>query len=69
MKLYEDVPVGAELIWLANPEKGRESDDDEIAEFYDEEGTEITQVPGSRTITVSAWLNKGVKYSPVIAVR
>ena len=69
ISLDEDTPEGAELVWLAFAEKGKESDDDEIAEFYNEEGEEITKVPASRKITVSAWLNKGVKYSPIIAVR
>ena len=69
ISLDEDTPEGDELVWLAFAEKGKESDDDEIAEFYNEEGEEITKVPASRKITVSAWLNKGVKYSPIIAVR
>ena len=68
-ELFDYVPEGAELVWLAFAEEGKASDDDEIAEFYDDEGTEITRVPKSHKITVSAWLNKGVKYSPVIAVR
>ena len=69
ISLDEDTPEGDELVWLAFAENGKESDDDEIAEFYNEEGEEITKVPASRKITVSAWLNKGVKYSPIIAVR
>lgn len=69
VELYDDVPEGAELVWLAFPEEGKESDDDEIAEFYDPNGKEITRVPAGHRITVAPWLNKGVKYSPVIAVR
>ena len=69
VELYDDIPEGAELVWLAFPEKGKESDDDEIAEFYDEDGKEITRVPKNLKITVAPWLNKGIKYSPVIAVK
>ncbi len=69
-ELSNDVPVGAKLIWLANPEDGKSSSDDEIAEFYDGgTGEEISDVPEKRKITVSAWLNKGVIYSPAIAVK
>ena len=67
--LYVDVPAGSRLFWLAFAEEGKESDDDEIAEFYDESGAEIVAVPENGKISVSAWLNKGVKYSPVIAVK
>ena len=69
VELFDDVPDGAELVWLAFPEKGKESDDDEIAEFYDEDGKEITRVPKNLKITVAPWLNAGVKYLPVIAVQ
>ena len=67
--LYENIPEGAELLWLAYPEESGKSEDDEIAEFYDEAGAEILTVPSSRKIVVSAWLNEGVKYCPVIAVK
>lgn len=67
--LYDNVPEGAKIFWLAYPEEGGKSEDDEIAEFYDGTGAEIDTVPSSRKITVSAWLNEGVKYYPVIAVK
>ena len=67
--LYENIPEGAELLWFAYPEESGKSDDDEIAEFYDEAGAEILTVPSSRKIVVSVWLNEGVKYCPVIAVK
>ena len=35
----------------------------------DEAGNEITAVPESRKIILSVWLNKGVNYSPAIAVK
>ncbi|MBQ3654489.1 MAG: putative Ig domain-containing protein, partial [Synergistaceae bacterium] len=63
----DDVPEDSELIYLANSDQP--SSDDEIAEFFDETGGEISLVPKSRKFTVSVWLNKGVIYSPRIAVR
>ena len=67
--LSENAPEGAKLVWLAYPDEAGKSEDDEIAEFYDEAGAEILTVPSSRKITVSVWLNEGVKYHPVIAVK
>ena len=69
VELSSDVPVGAKLIWLALAEEGKSSEDDTIAEFYDDTGAETAEVPDNRKITVSAWFNEGVKYSPVIAVK
>ena len=63
----DDVPEGLELLYIANSDNP--SEDDEIAEFYDDTGTEISVVPESRNITVSVWLNEGVTYSPEIAVK
>ena len=65
--LSEDVPAGAELMYIANSEKP--SDDDKIAEFYDDTGKEITCVPESRKIIVSVWLNSGIVYEPALAVK
>ena len=70
VELYEEIESGAELIWLAFPKDSEPSDDDEIAEFYDgETGEEITTLPASHLITVSVWLNEGITYAPVIAVK
>ena len=69
VELDESVETGAKLIWFAFPKNKESSSDDEIAEFYDESGKEITSVPESHKITVSAWLNEGVTYEPVIAVK
>ena len=65
--LSDDVEIGAKLIWLSGSDTP--SDDDRIAEFYDDEGKETETVPESRNITVSAWLNSGRKYKPAIAVK
>ena len=69
VELDEDAETGAELIWLAFPKDYETTSDDEISEFYDESGEEITSVPESRKITVSAWLTEGITYEPVIAVK
>ena len=67
VEISADIEAGRELIWLACSEKP--SEDDEIAEFYDIDGAEISAVPESHKITVSAWLNENIIYSPVIAVK
>lgn len=66
VKLYDDIPEGAKLIWFAFPD--RVTTDEDIAEFYDDTGAEIEVVPASREVSVSAWLNDGIIYRPVIAV-
>lgn len=53
-------------MWLAN--SSEPSDDDEIADFFDSEGTPIEAVPADRKITISVWLNPDSKYEPAIAV-
>ena len=65
--LSDEAPEGAELLYLANADEP--SEDDDIAEFYDDTGTETSVVPESRNITVSIWLNEEVTYSPVIVVK
>ena len=67
LTLSNDIPAGLELIYLANSDNP--SDDDNIAEFFDDEGNEIYAVPEDRRIIISIWLNKGVIYSPAVAVK
>ncbi len=64
--LSDDIPANSKLIWRAN--SSSPSSDDEIAEFYDEDGAPINEVPDNKLITVSSWLNKNVIYQPVILV-
>ena len=64
--LSDDIPAKSKLIWRAN--SSNPSSDDEIAEFYDEDGAPINEVPDNKLITVSSWLNKNVIYRPVILV-
>ena len=65
--LSDDVPQGAELVYVANSDSP--SDDDEIAEFFDAEGEPITAVPENRLITLSVWLNPHALYKPIIAIK
>lgn len=62
--LADDAPEGWKLLYMAGSDDP--SDDDEIAEFYDESGEEIFTVPEGREITVSVWLNPGTVYKPRI---
>ena len=66
VRLSDDVPVGAKLVWLAN--SAEPSDDDIIAEFYTSDGEDTAHVPENRIITVSAWLNTKRIYTPAIAI-
>ena len=65
--LPDYVPEGSELVYIANSDSP--SDDDEIAEFYDDEGNEISGVPESRKITISIWLNPERIYNPAIGIK
>ena len=67
IELDEQIQSGRKLFYFAFSDK--ESDDDEISEFYNISGEEIQNVPDEKIITVSAWLNSGVIYRPVIAVK
>lgn len=74
-ELSGNVRTGAKLIWhpfmreSVNPsEYANASDSDENAVwFYDDEGREITEVPENHKIKVSAYLEEGKTYAPVIA--
>ena len=67
LELPDYVPEDSELVYAANSESP--SDDDDIAEFFDDTGEEISAVPASRKIIISIWLNEGVIYKPVIVVK
>ncbi|MBR4196686.1 MAG: putative Ig domain-containing protein [Synergistaceae bacterium] len=68
LTLSADAHEGDELIYIANSDNP--SDDDDIAEFYDDTGAEILPplVPENRRITIGIWLNPDTIYNPVIAV-
>ena len=67
VELNENAPEGAELVWFAFPSTA--TTDDDIVDFYDEAGASVEGVPASHKIIASPWLNEGVTYAPVIAVK
>ena len=69
--LDENAPIGAKLFYFANASSSEENpnDDDEIIDFADESGQEISEVPDNRSIIASPWLNPNTSYKPVIAVK
>ena len=69
VSLDEAAAEGAELVWFAFPRNAENTEDDSIAEFYDEAGAEIYAVPESKKVVVSPWLEAEVTYAPVIAVK
>ena len=56
------------MVYLPFPKDAEETDDDKIADFYDEAGAPIEEVPAGKNITVAPWLRAGVTYEPVIVV-
>ena len=62
-----DVPDGL-LVWRETPD-AEDSSESENAIFLDDDGEVILTVPENRSITVSAWLEPGKMYEPVIMVK
>ena len=69
VEIAHEIETGTELKWLACSQNAEPSEDDEIAEFYDVDGAEISVVPENHKITVSAWLNENIIYEPLIIVK
>lgn len=67
VELIEDAPEGAKLVYIPFPKNAAETEDDKIADFYDEDGADIKTVPAAKNITVAPWFRAGVTYEPVIA--
>ena len=65
--LSDDTYTGKELFYLAG--SNEPSEDDTIAEFYDDTGSPISTVPENKIITVSVWLRKNIIYTPSIAIK
>ena len=62
--MSDDVPEGL-LVWR----EAIDAEDSEEAIFFDEDGEEITSVPESRSVIVSAWLETGKVYEPVLMIK
>ncbi|MBR1657952.1 MAG: hypothetical protein IJ697_05755 [Synergistaceae bacterium] len=72
VKLSPDIPEGSPLVWhpfmrSAENSLSAAEDPNSPAEFYDKNGGVITEVPSNKTINLSAWLEAGKTYAPVIA--
>ncbi|MBR2209457.1 MAG: putative Ig domain-containing protein [Synergistaceae bacterium] len=67
--LEPEIEEGKELSWFAFAKNREKNSDDEIAEFYDTDGNEITKTTAEHKILISVWLNAGDVYEPVIAVK
>ena len=67
--LDPEIGEGRELVWFAFARNRNKNDDDEIAEFFNLEGEEITKTTSENAVLISVWLNEGDVYAPVIAVK
>ena len=68
VELDEDAPEGEKMVYVPFPKDVEETEDDRIADFYDEAGAAIEEVPEGKNIVVAPWLRADVVYQPVIAV-
>ena len=68
VKISDDIEPERELKYFAFPDS-EPDEDDEIAEFYDSDGEEVTVLPEDHDLTVDAWFSKEKVYEPVIAVK
>ena len=69
VSLDVNVPVNGRLVWHSFPDGENDENDEENAVFLDEEGEVIERVPETYSVTVSAWLEPGIIYEPIIAVK
>ena len=71
VKISDDVPAGYSLVWhpftRTNTPAEVENAANDYAVFYDSEGSIITEVPADKIVNVSAWLEAGKLYAPVIS--
>jgi len=67
--LEPEIEADKELFYFAFAQNREKNSDDEIAEFFDIDGNEITKTTDKHKILISVWLNSGDIYAPVIAVK
>ena len=73
--LSSDVQPGATLVWhpfvrtSASASASEVEDSASQATFYNKNGSEVETVPADRTISVSAYLEAGKTYAPVISTK
>ena len=69
VELYEDITDG-ELVLFKFPVEDEEPDAQEnVTLFFDSEGNEITNAPEDNLVTVSVYLEAGIIYEPVLAIK
>ncbi|MBQ6418637.1 MAG: putative Ig domain-containing protein, partial [Synergistaceae bacterium] len=69
VSLDVNAPVDGLLVWHSFPNGEDDENDAENAVFLNEDGETIERVPETYSVTVSAWLEPGIIYEPIIAVR
>ena len=69
VSLDVNAPEGGLLVWHSFPDGEDDEKDVENAVFLDEDGEVIERVPETYSVTVSAWLEPGIIYEPIIAVK
>ena len=73
VRISDDVPAGWLLVWNAftrgsavNALSMRDAEDDNV-QFTDSDGHITITVPDNRVVNISAWLDAGVVYAPVLS--
>ncbi len=69
VSLDVNAPEGGLLVWHSFPYGEDDDGDSDKAVFLDETNDVIERVPETYSVTVSAWLEPGIIYEPVIAVK
>ena len=69
VSLDVNAPVDGLLVWHSFPNGEDDENDAENAVFLDETNEVIERVPESYSVTLSAWLEPGIIYEPIIAVK
>ncbi|MBQ6418992.1 MAG: hypothetical protein IJJ91_10010, partial [Synergistaceae bacterium] len=69
VSLDVNAPVDGLLVWHSFPNGEDDENDAENAVFLDETNEVIERVPETYSVTVSAWLEPGIIYEPIIAVK
>ena len=69
VSLDVNAPEGGLLVWHSFPNGEDDENDSDNAVFLDEDGEVIERVPETYSVTVSAWLEPGIIYEPIVAVK
>ena len=69
VSLDVNAPEGGLLVWHSFPNGEDDENDADNAMFLDEDGEVVERVPETYSVTVSAWLEPGIVYEPIVAVK